>query len=210
MCGTHTCKIGKDRKVKDALTVQFESAILRSDSQVVLAWLQTEPNLLKLFVTNRVVRVQEMAGTAIWRYVPTKSNPAELLSRGVLPRELINVLIWWTRPEWLTGLPSDWPTDYVYNRQGELPERKTRPTLTVTIVKPIITWAWCLRFVSKLKCRESRRSGPLTIEELHQTALCLAKITQQASYRPEITDLARASSNLAALFKFGSACTLYG
>lgn len=56
-----------------------------SDSTIGLGWLRTTANLLKLFVNNRVAEIQKLTESFEWRHVPTKENPADLVSRGLLP-----------------------------------------------------------------------------------------------------------------------------
>ena len=46
------------------------------------------PNKWKLFVGNRVTLIQEETASASWRHVPSQSNPADLISRGIEPTTL--------------------------------------------------------------------------------------------------------------------------
>ncbi|KAF2891331.1 hypothetical protein ILUMI_14842 [Ignelater luminosus] len=77
-------------QVMRAIQINFSKCVLWSDSTVTLDWLKTHPNLLKTFVANRVGEIQEMTEHATWKHVPTNSNPADLLSRGVPLKELAN------------------------------------------------------------------------------------------------------------------------
>ncbi|KAK9752867.1 Pao retrotransposon peptidase [Popillia japonica] len=56
---------------------------LWTDSTIVLAWIQTPPNLLKTFVANRIAQIQDLTNGSSWRHVPTSSNAADPLSRGM-------------------------------------------------------------------------------------------------------------------------------
>jgi hypothetical protein len=47
--------------------------------------------------------------SAIWRHVPTQSNPAHRISRGVEPTILSTSTLWWKGPQWPTQEPSSWP-----------------------------------------------------------------------------------------------------
>lgn len=68
-----------------------------TDSMVVLYWLESRKPL-KLFVHNRVQRIKEIAGSWKWDHVSSERNPADLLSRGVMPRDIKNSQLWWNGP----------------------------------------------------------------------------------------------------------------
>ena len=73
------------KNVKDNLDIQFDRAYFWTDSEIVLHWINTSPQLLKMYVANRVTEIQKYTEIGSWKYVPTESNPADLLSRGALP-----------------------------------------------------------------------------------------------------------------------------
>ena len=65
-----------------------------SDSQIVLAWLQTEPSNLKIFVAHRVAEIQTLTDIENWHYIPTSDNPADILSRGTTVQNLTQSKLW--------------------------------------------------------------------------------------------------------------------
>nr|CAI5826141.1 unnamed protein product [Callosobruchus analis] len=84
---------------------------MRKDSTIVLSWVVTCPSKLKVITANRVAEIQRMTEFHQWRYVPTHLNPADLVSRGVTPHELINGSnLWWNGPTFLTENSCNWPT----------------------------------------------------------------------------------------------------
>ncbi|CAG9135942.1 unnamed protein product [Plutella xylostella] len=78
LLGTRLCK-----KVLDSLTVKIDQCYYWSDSTIVLGWLNTATSRLERFVRNRVNEIQESTAGDTWSYVPSKQNPADLVSRGV-------------------------------------------------------------------------------------------------------------------------------
>ncbi|XP_055388039.1 uncharacterized protein LOC129616439 [Condylostylus longicornis] len=80
-----------------------------TDSQIVLAWLQGHPSKWTTVVANRTAEIHHLLGKNIWRHVPSKQNPADCASRGVLPLELPNLDLWWRGPEWLSIPEQFWP-----------------------------------------------------------------------------------------------------
>ena len=57
-----------------------------------------------------------------WHYVPTSANPADILSRGATPDELLKSHIWSTGPNFLQSQPDEWPNnmDFIV----DLPDRR--------------------------------------------------------------------------------------
>ena len=71
-----------------------------SDSQIVLQWLKTSKPLKK-FVSSRIQEINEITKGYEWRYCPTLSNPADLLTRGISAKMLIENKLWMNGPTWL-------------------------------------------------------------------------------------------------------------
>ncbi|KAL7724978.1 hypothetical protein ACLKA6_013617 [Drosophila palustris] len=94
-------------KIK-GIFVMKHTTYLWSDSQIVLHWIQQHSATLSTFVGNRVSDIQESTLDCHWRHVPTQHNPADLVSRGCPPGELVDS-IWFLGPEYLSQSPSAWP-----------------------------------------------------------------------------------------------------
>lgn len=160
---------------------------------IVLAWITTEPHLLKTFVSNRVDEIQSMSNPLEWRRVCTKKNPADLLSRGLMPKLLIACSLWWKGPSWLLQDKQEWPASADSKAATiQLPQVKVRSCSHASIResnklfsfedfsdldKLEILIAWCRRFkVNYFKSREGRQVGPLTLVEIRSANICLVKI----------------------------------
>jgi hypothetical protein len=94
------------KKAICTLNITVNESHLWTDSSIALTWIQDPPNKWKTFVGNRVALIQEETVSATWRHVPTESNPADLISRGVDPTSLSSATLWWKVPQWLTQEPS--------------------------------------------------------------------------------------------------------
>ena len=85
-------------QVSTDLSLPEDAVYAWTDSAIVLGWLKTPPGRLKVLVAHRVAEITSRVDTSHWRYVDTLSNPADLVSRGVMPAELTKSSIWWEGP----------------------------------------------------------------------------------------------------------------
>ncbi|GFW42157.1 integrase catalytic domain-containing protein [Trichonephila clavipes] len=89
------------KKIHSTLRLNISDIVLHTESTIALAWLNTPANRLKTFVANRVAKVQELTEGFQWNHVPSVLNPADLVSRGLLPCDLPNLRLWWHGPQFL-------------------------------------------------------------------------------------------------------------
>ena len=107
------CAASVLKKLYVKTRAQFEIPIKRvifwSDSTIVLCWLRKAPHLLRTFEANRLAEIQILGDEVQWRHVRSVDNPADPLSRGLLPSEFIQNTLWNVGPSWLTLSEADWP-----------------------------------------------------------------------------------------------------
>lgn len=84
------------KSVMEALDVKVPVS-LWSDSMVCLHWLKTTA-LLKVFVHKRVQKINDLTASWTWNYVKSEDNPADVLSRGLMPRDIERCSMWWNGP----------------------------------------------------------------------------------------------------------------
>ena len=76
------------------------------DSQVVLSWLKTSPRKFKPFVSVRVAEIQETIDPQEFSYIRSEHNPADALTKGILPEQLEK---WSQGPQFLRKPQEEWP-----------------------------------------------------------------------------------------------------
>jgi len=144
--------------------------------------------------------IQEERASASWRHVPSQSNPADLISRGIEPTTLATSTLWWKGPQWLSQEPSSWPTTEINTPTDNLEIRNVH-TACLQISEDITqrfsklnrlirVIAYCKRFISN--CRHpkaNRQSTILSTQDLDQALTCCVKMVQQISYAQEIRNL---------------------
>ena len=82
--------------------------IFWTDSKTVLGYINNDARRFHVFVGNRVQEIREQSSPNQWHYVETKSNPADIASRGAGAQELIDNPLWWNGPEFLWNSCEDW------------------------------------------------------------------------------------------------------
>ncbi|KAG5868158.1 hypothetical protein JTB14_032971 [Gonioctena quinquepunctata] len=79
-----------------------------SDSTTVLQWLNSS-FLKDIFVANRVSQIKENISNAEWGHISGVTNPADILSRGATPFQLMENYFWTSGPTWMRLPVADWP-----------------------------------------------------------------------------------------------------
>lgn len=146
-----------------------------------------------VFVANRVSEIQSSSNINQWHYVSTLTNPADLISRGQNPEQLVNNHLWWFGPAWLRQPQELWPSNnvpQVLSDECRAEMRKTAVTLVVTPNKLDIfnkfssflklqrICAYILRFGHNALKKDPRFSGPLSVFELNQALDVLIRVVQ--------------------------------
>lgn len=186
-------------KVIQALEISFEKIICWSDSSIVLNWLQMQSTILQTFVANRVAQIQQLAGSYMWRHVPTSDNPADLLSRGLSADRLTSSELWWNGPSFLTKESEAWPSltitevdvpdvkktccTTVKEQTSELSEIFEKTSSAKRIIRII---AYCKRFLYNCKHKEKHRDRFLSAEEIRVATKTLVKIAQRECFPREM------------------------
>ncbi|KAG1682986.1 hypothetical protein GQR58_010380 [Nymphon striatum] len=73
-----------------------------TDSTIVLAWVRSNSSKFDTFVRNRVSEIQGITKTKYWFHVEGIHNPADLLTRGLAARDLVDSKVWLEGPSWLS------------------------------------------------------------------------------------------------------------
>ncbi|XP_046800970.1 uncharacterized protein LOC124421481 [Lucilia cuprina] len=111
-------------KIKPKIGKFVSSIFFWTDSKIVLQWLKIHSSTLNCFVANRVSELQEQAQDVIWRHVPSKSNPADIVSRGCSATDLPST-IWFNGPKFIFEDVSNWPANITDESDEILERRKT-------------------------------------------------------------------------------------
>ncbi|XP_065085126.1 uncharacterized protein LOC135707260 [Ochlerotatus camptorhynchus] len=121
-------------KVKDSTRLAVQT-FFWTDSTCVLRWIESTPATWTTFVANRVAKIQTLTEGWQWRHVPGTDNPADLISRGVSPEDIVDNELWWEGPNWLKEAPEAWPG--AVEEIPEAGEEERRRTVVACTVSPV-------------------------------------------------------------------------
>ena len=96
--------------------------------------MKIHPSTLNVYVANRVADIQEYTKDATWRHVPTKENPADIVSRSCNVDELVES-IWFEGPKCLLKNHSELPINlhFELNEDQKLLEVKKQKTICIAM-----------------------------------------------------------------------------
>ena len=180
--------------VQSVLEIPDEDVHAWSDSSTVLSWLDGRPKDYKVYITNRVNLILTRTTPQTWLWVPTKSNPADCASRGMMPADLLSHQLWWEGPEWMKKEPIQIPHQpprkplaapeqrMVTCNVVQLPPQPELELRHNNYHKLLTTTAWCLKFIGCLKHTRPPDPGKevklLTAAEIKQAEHFLVKRSQ--------------------------------
>ncbi|XP_055591231.1 uncharacterized protein LOC129743272 [Uranotaenia lowii] len=173
-----------------------------TDSTIVKCWLSSPPSRWQMFVANRVSEIQHLTKDGVWNHVVGMENPADVLSRGATPEELLNHELWWRGPDWLELSHDAWPktggtdeTEFEHTLLEEAavagPAQVDSPNeiflLKSSFTSLVDLVAFCRRFSFNCKNRNSHRVGCLTVTEREEALRVLVKLAQKECFPQDIS-----------------------
>ena len=164
-------------RIATNLNIDVKNIHAFSDSQIALSWINHPPERLKQYVSNRVSKIQQLLPNKHWSYVETKSNPADLATRGLTVDKFMENKLWLNGPEWLTNdFESHINSNFdILNNIPEIREKKVSFLIKFDIFlsamhkfstfnRCINVFSYFYRYFNNLKTK-IKSTGPLTVEE---------------------------------------------
>lgn len=191
-------------KVKDIISYQIDKTYLFTDSQVVLAWLQKKPENWQSYVAHRVSVIQKLTNVNDWYHIKGCENPADIVSRGLSPSQIIKSKQWWHGNDWFKQpVENTIQNSKITLNIDQIPEKRRvlfcntatskqngeifLKYSSYTKLKRII--ALLQRFIYNCLNSQLKRVGPITSTELNNANITILKSIQQQTFSEEISQL---------------------
>lgn len=183
--------------------------VLWSDSQITLSWISSTKPLRQQFIRHRVQLIIDITSPSTWRFCPTTSNPADIITRGLDPKAFISKQEYWNQgPSWLLRPPQEWPSNTI----GEIQDTESTVDTTSittnvantqentnllnviditrysTLNKTLRITALVIRFTRKLRGKTNSQNT-ITAIDMKYACVTLVKSVQQIHYGEIISKL---------------------
>lgn len=208
------------RRVHDTYNPRYniEQVYAFTDSKVVLCWLNASPHRWQTFVANRVVRALENIPADRFFHVAGTDNPADCLSRGLMPSKLIDHPLWFCGPLWVQREPAEWPIFKIEDLKTDpAPEEKvhvytalanncTEPRLLLLDLSvKVSSWSKLIRIIVYV-CRfvrmlPRRDSSAIVTSEVEFAERVLFKNVQTRHFADDIDNLSKGKGATSSLMK---------
>lgn len=204
-------------QVSESMISTVNKKFLWLDSAIVLHWLKKCPSELQTYVAGRVSEIQGLTKDVNLRHVRGENNSSDLISRGLMPMEIINNNMWWHGPEFLIQPEATWPESIV-NIDPEDTAYKVEFKKITSLVQqkslgenPFIKWvndssrtfnvkkklAMVLRFSHNVRSRKAnlpKRTGSVKVEEIRDAELTIVRMHQKEYLNEEFEALSTAKA----------------
>ncbi|KPJ02096.1 hypothetical protein RR46_01492 [Papilio xuthus] len=187
-------------KVMSSISFNVSDSYFWTDSTIVLAWLKTQTNQLKMFVRTRVGEIQDSTANHTWGYVPSKENPADLVSRGVMAESISSCSTWWSGPDFLKSssikipnIPnthSNYQSEIIFHTTCIQTDTDTIHEFinkTSSFTHLIRSMSYIKRFIYNCKNSKNKITGSLSLIELQNSENQILLLVQQKMFPEEYT-----------------------
>jgi hypothetical protein len=175
-----------------------------TDSKVVLGYINNEAKRFHIFVANRVQQIRDITQPEQWHHIRTHENPADIASRGISAKELLQSDLWWKGPAFLSSPDPVQMTDEASTIRPDDPEVRKTTFCTESHVAPPVeggihvletfekfsSWfrlqravAVCNKFIKKLRNHDKGHYSPVTVADMEQAKQQIIRIVQRAEIK---------------------------
>ena len=165
--------------------------------------------LRQQFIRHRVQLITDITSPSTWRFCPTTSNPADIITRGLDTKAFISKEEYWNQgPSWLLRQPQEWPsttigeiqdTEYTVDTTSIITniastQDKTNLLNVIditrysTLNKTLRITALVIHFTRKLRGKTNSRNT-ITAMDMNYACVTLVKYVQQIHYGDIISKL---------------------
>ncbi|XP_062539124.1 uncharacterized protein LOC134207415 [Armigeres subalbatus] len=205
--------------VRENHTIPVSKMVFWTDSRTALAWIKADPRNYRQFVSFRVSEILEHTTASDWRWVPSKSNPADEATKWGSGPYFTDNTKWFQGPDFLRLPENEWPRS---NEPAATTEEIRASILHHCAFEPAInferfsSWnrllratAYTLRFLHNLSKKDPKYTGHLQQAELKAAEVIIFKQVQSESYPDEIAALSKKGPNETGQENIGKHSAIY-
>jgi hypothetical protein len=202
-----TVSIRLSKIMETELELPITRCVFWTDSTAVLKYIQNEDKRFNTFVANRIAVIHDGSSKDTWKYVDSKSNPADDASRGITVDSIIRGTRWSTGPGFLWNPEDNWPVLPVHidatstdnlevKKSSVLMITSEQPTITMNeIFEKFSSWyklkkfvCWMLRYKSYLRAKKNKDNtwSPITVAEMRMAEIEIFKYLQRQHFPEEL------------------------
>ena len=192
--------------VRQASRLPDVETFMRTDATIMLHWIRPPSHSWATYVANRVSEIQELTHGYKWMHVKGVDNPADIVSRGAMPNDLLASKLWFHGPGWLQLSEEEWKktaSGVLAIPEEELLERR-KSSLVAAVSSESDDWcdrfsnydkllritAYYMRFIRCCQRKlDPKHKGILLVSELAQAKIRLVKREQRIYFAAEIKEL---------------------
>ncbi|XP_058826865.1 uncharacterized protein LOC131686880 [Topomyia yanbarensis] len=192
--------------VKENLDVPVSKTVFWTDSRTALSWINADPRNYRQFVSCRVGEILEHTSVSDWRWVPSKSNPADEATKWGSGPYFNHDSKWFQGPHFLNLLEADWtcrkePVMVTVEEMRVSTQHHSSSEPTIDFDR-FSSWdrlqratAYVLRFLHNVSKKQPRYSGQLQQSELKAAEEVIFKLVQREQYPDEVAALSNKAPN---------------
>jgi len=197
-----TLSVRVDQMLRRELTVSVDQSYFWTDSTTVLKYINNEARRFHVFVANRVQRIRDGSDVQQWRYVNTKENPADYVSRGLKVSDFVAKKDWICGPQFLWRNEHHWINPHNISELDQADVEVKTMAIKVDEEKPFLSsliqskssWVKLLRSVAWLLIATRRLKGSIRGEKhidvddmMEAEKLILAEVQRQYFGKERVT-----------------------
>lgn len=191
--------------VAESQTFKIDKRVFWTDSSTLLSWLGSDQRKYHQFVAHRVGEILENTNVNEWRWIPSKLNVADDLTKWPKNHLFEKSSRWFTGPSFLSESEDKWPVRSDTELQETSEEMKVIYAHNELIVSPLFdskrfsnwnrmvrTVAYVIRFSKIIKAKirkELVQWSPLTKDELVQAQNIIYRQAQFEGFPEEMVIL---------------------
>ena len=90
-----------EKLLRSEIKIPLQESVFHTDSQIVLQYIKNTTLRLQTFVANRVAMIHDGSSPHQWMHIESEENPADIASRGLSAKKLVQCEEWKNGPSFL-------------------------------------------------------------------------------------------------------------